>query len=243
MSVRDYVFHEEPGITLYCGDCQDIYVGMDADRLITDPPYGFGAYATDRAELVPSIISRAAPTAVTRAVFGYPEVLIGWLMESGFRVTEWVTWWPTNKMSARTALLPRESEAIAIIGDVPGAQRLLRPRSLDSTGRAIAALRGNGVHACRMGDVWRDPSPGAGFNRHLRQHPNEKPLSLMSRLVDLCTNRGDVVLDPFAGSGTTLMAAKNLGRRAIGIEIEPRYCEIAVKRLRQEVLPLMEALA
>ena len=54
------------------------------------------------------------------------------------------------------------------------------------------------------------------------------------------TNPGDLVLDPFAGSGTTLYAAKTLGLGAIGIEIEPRYCEIAVKRLRQEALPFMD---
>jgi len=60
----------------------------------------------------------------------------------------------------------------------------------------------------------------------------------MRWLVDLVSQPGECVLDPFAGSGTTLAAAKQLGRIAVGIEIEERYCEIAAKRLAQEVLPL-----
>lgn len=69
-----------------------------------------------------------------------------------------------------------------------------------------------------------------------QQHPTQKPLDVMLFIV----NRAPVgaVLDPFMGSGTTLLAAKELGRKAIGIEIEERYCEIAAKRLAQEVLPL-----
>lgn len=72
-----------------------------------------------------------------------------------------------------------------------------------------------------------------------RVHPTQKPEWLMREWIKLFSDPGDLVLDAFMGSGTTLRAAKDLGRRAIGIEIEERYCETAAKRLSQEVLALV----
>lgn len=74
-----------------------------------------------------------------------------------------------------------------------------------------------------------------------RDHPVEKPGSLLALVLKPMTTVGSVVLDPFAGSGTTLEAAKMSGRSAIGVEAEERYCEIAARRLQQEALPLEEA--
>lgn len=82
-------------------------------------------------------------------------------------------------------------------------------------------------------------SPGfmkSAKDAYIFEHPAIFPEQLAKDHIISWSNPGDLVLDPFMGSGTTLVAAKNLGRRAIGIEIEEKYCEIAVKRLRQEVL-------
>lgn len=71
-----------------------------------------------------------------------------------------------------------------------------------------------------------------------RAHPTQKPLKLMTWLIETYTQLADITCDPFMGTGTTLRAAKDLGRRAIGIEIEEKYCEVAAKRMHQEVLKL-----
>lgn len=85
--------------------------------------------------------------------------------------------------------------------------------------------------ASGVGDVW-DISP----DTDMPDHPAAFPIALPSRAIK--TTKANVVLDPFMGSGTTLRAAKDLGREAVGIEICEKYCEIAAKRLRQSVLPI-----
>lgn len=78
---------------------------------------------------------------------------------------------------------------------------------------------------------------GAGAN-FAKLHPTQKTEKVMRWCIEKCkTPEGGLVLDPFMGSGTTLRAAKDLGRKAIGIELEEKYCEVAAKRLAQEVLP------
>jgi len=101
----------------------------------------------------------------------------------------------------------------------------------------------SGFEACVFGR-----KSGAVFNEHCKiaiwkgptesetEHPTEKPLWLFKRLVQASSNVGATILDPFMGSGTTLRAAKDLGRKAIGIELEEKYCEISAKRMAQEVL-------
>ncbi len=86
-----------------------------------------------------------------------------------------------------------------------------------------------------LGTIWR---AGKIQQAQGKEHPVEFPSAIPANCIAAASAAGDVVLDPFMGSGTTLRAAKDLGRRAIGIEIQERYCEIAAKRLSQQVLPL-----
>ena len=87
-----------------------------------------------------------------------------------------------------------------------------------------------GVTHLAIQDSW------IGYNRRDNLHPYGKPLGLLIWAMELCIEPQWTLVDPFMGSGTTLRAAKDLGRKAIGIEIEERWCEVAANRLRQEVL-------
>ena len=88
------------------------------------------------------------------------------------------------------------------------------------------------------GNIWRCKTAGQENVCTAIEHPAVMPFNLASDLVSSWSNPGDIVLDPMCGSGTTLRAAKDQGRSAIGIEIEERYCEIAARRMGQEVLNL-----
>lgn len=230
-------YYEYAGITIYHTDsnCDEAVACLSGhDALITDPPYGFGVYESDvdKFDCWLAGIVRASRRA---AIFGYPEQLVSWCVDNRLLPGEWAVWFPTNKATARNSGLPRSSEHIAIFGEVVGADRLTRPRTGSKTCLAIHAARGNSVTDARLEDVWIEASPGIGFHHEDRLHPNQKPDKIMRNLVLLMSNEGETILDPYMGSGTTLLAAKTLHRRAIGIEIEERYCEVAAKRLSQEV--------
>jgi site-specific DNA-methyltransferase (adenine-specific) len=228
-------YYEEDGITIYHGDCTEIIplIKWAGSSLITDPPYGNEYYEHDvrpRTEFMRLLIGGSH----SAAIFGYPEDLISMCMDIQDKPNEWITWFPPNKSCCRTGgKLPKSSECIAIFGETVGANLLFKKRSSTVSWLSWGA---KSWEEARLGDVWTDASPGMGFNSHLRLHPNEKPVSIFSNLVTLLSFQDSLIFDPFMGSGTTLRAAKDLGRKAIGIEIEEKYCEKAATRLAQKVL-------
>jgi len=216
--------------------------------VITDPPYGNGKYATDKA--VPIEYYRWLVSSFkTVAIFGYPEKLIGICIGIGKPPDEWVTWFPTNKTNAVSQKrLPKSSECIAIFGETPGANKILRKRTnahkmLMNIHKINSGGKNTDPLTARDDDVWRDPSPFMMFNAKKRRHPNQKPLSLMMKLVMLCSLSGETIFDPFMGSGTTGEAVQVLGERSFyGIEKDFDYFSVAenvIKSAQRDSLRLL----
>ena len=86
-----------------------------------------------------------------------------------------------------------------------------------------------------VGSLWID-IPGFGIRTNAKErtgYPTQKPVALLERIIKASSNEGDIVFDPFCGSGTTLVAARNLGRRYVGIDVNPKAVEIARGRLSE----------
>lgn len=208
-------YYRDDFVTLYLGDCRDMSAWLEADVLITDPPYGTGwtRGAQGRRPAHEGIANDVDTTARDEAlalwgdrlalVFGSPI-----LPPPGARMA--LVWRKTPDSGLFGAFngWRRDWEPIYVCGEWP-----LMPPSrssvLETEGGLRSYLTENG-------------------------HPHAKPVELMRQLVD--ASPPGVIADPFAGSGSTLRAAKDLGRKAIGVELDERYCEIAARRLAQEVL-------
>jgi len=231
MSLGDHLFYAEPGITLYCGDSIDLLPLLPSvDLVVTDPPYMLGMAST----------AQEGKSGSWGDMMNAARWYASWIAEAK-RLTAnrqgaaWVfnSWrsFPVLARAAYEAAWPIESLMVwdkEWIG--PGGQQGLRPSYELS---ALFAHDGFAVPDRGLPDIWR--CQWASYRPN--GHPAEKPIALIQRIIRESGPAG-VVLDLFVGSGTTLEAAKNEGREVIGIEIEPKYCEIAVRRLRQEVLAL-----
>lgn len=202
-------YYEQDGITIYHGDCREVLPSVDAQVVVPDPPYGVGLTSfDDDFEVTPLGLDLA--TGDRAAVFMSPRRVF----ELARRLTTWnmerLLWMhKTADMAAPWRGWCMNGEAIMVMSR-PGA---VWPPPVNF--RADTYTVG--------------PWERAG-------HPNGKPLTVVRDLVARLSTATETILDPFVGSGTTLRAAKDLGRSAIGIEIEERYCEIAVRRLAQGVL-------
>ena len=219
MSLPHPYYSENDGqITIYCGDCRDILPQLEpVDLVLTDPPYGFNRFETDGKNYLES---------VGQAFDLFPNVL----KEFGacFVFTS------TGEVLKVGNRMPLHFNRMLWMYKPADCTYPLNGWLL--TSEAILWFTRNGK--CELNE--RHPFRHDCYIHNrvglegVEGHPTVKPLSIISDFVNRCPIDG-IVLDPFMGSGTTLRAAKDLGRKAIGIEIEKKYCEIAVKRLQQEV--------
>jgi site-specific DNA-methyltransferase (adenine-specific) len=224
--VRPY--YEHGGITMYHGDCRDVLPLMSADALVCDPPYGVNLGQHAAANETRGWLAKGAYASSDDTPENFREIVVPAIRLALERVGRGLVFTSDTGLrelppysAAGGVFLPsgmgrtcwgfQNFAFCALYGVAPNLHKGARPTGIAST----------------------EISDKVG-------HPCPKPYGWMTWAVLLASVAGETVLDPFAGSGTTLSAAKNLGRRAIGIEIEERYCEIAAKRLQQEVLPLSE---
>ena len=206
-------YYEADGITIYHGDWREVDEWRAADVVVSDPPYGIAyQYSNFRRRgndrEVQTVIGDGAPFDPS-PFLGQPCVLWGAnYYAPALPPGKWLVW---NKRDYR--------EAAPMSADAEMAWHNL------GTGPPVAVFNWFWIGYFRKGETGKP-----------KYHPSQKPVSLMEWCIHACP--AGTVADPFMGSGSTLVAARNLGREAIGVEVEERYCEIAVKRLAQGVLDL-----
>jgi len=212
-----------------CGDCLEVMKGIPdgaVDLVVTDPPYGMG-YVSSRRKLkfnhiendnnldwvesftpiIFKILKENSHSYIFCNDYSHGELRQAH-KDYGFQVKRTLIWEKNNHTSGD------------LEGDYANKTEFIL---FCHKGRKLL----NGNRECNV----------LKFDRVATlTHPTEKPLSLISKLIVNSSNPGDLILDPFLGSGTTAVAAKQLGRKFIGIEIDPGYCRIAEDRLRQEEL-------
>ena len=221
MNLKPY--YEEPGIAIYHGDCREILPHLPkVDLVLTDPPYSF----TD-----PSGRGIAANRAYISQI-KEQEMYHG--IDLSF-LDEFENWFCFCGKEQLVDLLSKASNGkwMLLTWNKPNPTPMVNNNYLPDTEYIIHRFSTG-----RLFGEYKDKSRFMVYagEKSSYEHPTVKPLPVITKLVVLGSVVNDTILDPFMGSGTTLRAAKDLGRQAIGIEIEEKYCEIAAKRLGQEVL-------
>lgn len=223
-------YFEEDGITIYCGDCREILPSLpSAGLLLTDPPYGIKYRSnhnsgwrrgTDQAkwsrnENFPGIVGDDKPLDPEHLDSCAPLVAVfggNYCAPSLGPSRCWLVW---DKRVDTGSDNQSDCELIWTNFDMP----------------------------CRIyRHLWRGIIRAGEENvaRAEKLHPHQKPIGLLSWIIRLSGIESGTVIDPYCGSGSTLVAAKRMGLKAVGVEIDEHYAEIAAKRLSQSVLPFVE---
>ena len=244
-------YYEHGGITIYHGDCRELLPSLKADAVVTDPPYGDTSLEWDERS-VSWIGSVAAPQVWCFGSFRFWMVAADQFVSDGWTYAQEVVWEKQNGSSFHADRFRRVHElAVHWYRGKWGDIYREVPTTNDARGRTVRRKE-RPPHTGKIEDsTYTSVDGGPRLMRSVQRvrschgsavHPTQKPVGIILPLIQFSVPELGTVLDPFMGSGTTLRAAKDLGRKAIGIEIEERYCEIAAKRLGQEVLAFEEAL-
>lgn len=215
-------YYQDDSCTIYHGDCLEILPSLTFDVIVTDPPYGINA-TTKNASNGRSQIAAANDYMPVHGddtpfdpswLLQYPRLFMFGANHYADKLpasATWVVWDKLNGLeSKRQVGFNDQADCEIAWSNLGGPVRLIRHRWM-------GLLKETERNAQRL-------------------HPTQKPVALMAKIISHYCKPDWTIADPYLGSGTTLRAAKDLGRKAIGIEIEEKYCEIAAKRLAQEVL-------
>ncbi len=211
-------YYQDTAATIYHGDCREIVPTLGRfDLLLTDPPYGIGLdkgmggggkRIAGQPRRYVGGWDGTRPVEAVKQSIGTASACIVW---GGNYYTDVLPLSPKWLVWDKEQTMPSYSDAE------------LAWTTLSGVSVKMFRYCGNGLLATE-----KEP----------RQHPTQKPLSLMLWCIQLAGDNAQTILDPFGGSGTTARAAKDLGRKCVLIEKEERYAEIAARRMAQEVLPL-----
>ena len=213
-------YYDSDGITVYHADCRDILPHIEpgsVDLVLTDPPYGIALESHGLRFL-------DAGTIVGDGDAEVGQWLVDWSASQKLPTVVFASPMKAWRGDWRQWLVWDKGEAVGGGGDIGTCWK--------QSWELIQVARTGELNGKRDGAVlkyWMNPADST-------IHPAAKSLPLLRYLVGKV--QAEIILDPFMGSGTTLRAALDLGRKAIGIELEERYCEIAANRLRQMVLPM-----
>ena len=216
-------YYQDDLVTIYHGDCLEIDAWLEADVLITDPPYSLTASGGGIGA------KRAYLKGITKAN-----------LESGFDISvlekfsRWVVFCAKDQLIELLSLANEQGRWMLVTWNKPNPTPLVNANYLPDTEYIIHKF--DTANHLYGGYETRSRFIVHPVKQTKIDHPTVKPLAVMSRMVRIASDVGETIADPFMGSGSTLVAAKSLGRKAIGVEIEEKYCEIAAKRCGQDYL-------
>lgn len=227
-------YYSDDSVTLYHGDCRDVLARMSdqsVDCVITDPPYDDRTHKGAKTNK-----GRGHGVKAVHFDSFTHERQVETFAELARLTRRWVVATLATSTAFRFDLEPPPGLRCLRVG------AWVKPNPMPQIG---ADRPGQGwepivfFHRDDLKPAWNGGGRAGVWTHPVVQgegHPTVKPLPMVADFVRLFTNPGELVLDPFAGSGTTLRAAKDEGRKAIGVELDERYCELIAKRLSQDTL-------